>query len=741
MNLKTQKLITYRFLTVIIATGMAIYCTSCKDEFSGNEEENEEVVVKEDITETCTLISDRIKNDNLPSDISATDANVAQWLGILGDDGAFSDIDYTSKDNDWRPKEHLDRLKEIAQAYITEGSTYHASDDLFARIIKALEYWNEVHPVCDNWYHNQISSPQTIGEILILLRHGSKQVPQELETSILDYMERTGGDPSEQSGANETDIALHWLYRGCLTGDSEILTKAVFHSFRPLDAVNSDNVGLQHDMSFFQHGPQLYIGGYGLTMINGVTKVATYVEGTDYNMTKNQLYSLYRFVSDTYCGSMRGKMLFYNVMGRSVSRPGALKCGGFTEVLEAMKTIDPEHKADYDMRIANITDNIYTKRILKQYYVGDYFSIEDPAFSAGVRLSSERTRRCENGNGENLYGYFMSDGSTVVSVSGDEYNDVFPSWNWSRIPGVTNPYIDPANLPLATEWGELGESDFAGGITDGKNGLAALKVVYNRQDVDMEANKSYYFIDDKIVCLGSGITSSMIQWEGKDVSINTTVESNLTNGDVKYNENGAIKTLSKGSTYTKAGINWIYHKSIGYFILNDYNQKVSVKRKKQSGSWNAINSTQSEANVDHDVFTVWFDHGKQPENAKYAYMIVPGITESAMSSYNSNIEILYNETDIHAVKDTQDNTVSIVFFNAGTMQADDLTIKADKPCALMLQEAGTDQLNLYYSDPTHKLGTLNLEITRNGSTVNLQLSDFAADNAHRGRTHNTLINF
>ena len=83
---------TYRLLTVIITTGMAICCTSCKDEFSATEEENEEEVVKEDITETCTIISDRIKNGNLPSDISATDNNVAQWLGILGDDGAFSDI-------------------------------------------------------------------------------------------------------------------------------------------------------------------------------------------------------------------------------------------------------------------------------------------------------------------------------------------------------------------------------------------------------------------------------------------------------------------------------------------------------------------------------------------------------------------------------------------------------------------------------------------------------------------------
>ena len=311
MNKLGNILESVRFFLFILCSVAVMSCDAEERFDTGNMDRTEEEV-DEEFKEVCRLISGRIKDDNLPARVSAVDLNVAKWLELIAEDGSFGDIDYKSTAEDWPAKKHLDRLKEITQSYVTEGGAYSGKDEIYTHIENALSYWIKMRPVCSNWYHNQISSPQSIGEIMVMLRYGVKTLPEDLEAAIFDYWEKTGGDPADQSGANETDIALHWLYRGCLQESKSTLQKAVFHSFRPLDFVNPNNVGLQYDMSFFQHGPQLYIGGYGSVMLDGITKVATYVTGTDYGMTRNQLYNLYRFVDEVYVGStVRGSYQFY----------------------------------------------------------------------------------------------------------------------------------------------------------------------------------------------------------------------------------------------------------------------------------------------------------------------------------------------------------------------------------------------------------------------------------------------
>ncbi len=731
MNKLGNILESVRFFLFILCSVAVMSCDAEERFDTGNMDRTEEEV-DEEFKEVCRLISGRIKDDNLPARVSAVDLNVAKWLELIAEDGSFGDIDYKSTAEDWPAKKHLDRLKEITQSYVTEGGAYSGKDEIYTHIENALSYWIKMRPVCSNWYHNQISSPQSIGEIMVMLRYGVKTLPEDLEAAIFDYWEKTGGDPADQSGANETDIALHWLYRGCLQESKSTLQKAVFHSFRPLDFVNPNNVGLQYDMSFFQHGPQLYIGGYGSVMLDGITKVATYVTGTDYGMTRNQLYNLYRFVDEVYVGStVRGSYQFYNVAGRSVSRDNALNVRGFANRLELMKSIDTEHEAIYQKRIGMLRENKFAgiEKKLYHYYIGDYMAIESEGYSACVRLSSKRTRRCENGNNENLKSYFMSDGSTVVSTGGDEYFNIFPVWDWNRIPGVTNPYM--ASIPVAAAWGELGESDFAGGLTDGSNGLSAMKSVYRNHGVNMDANKSYFFIGDKIVCVGSGITSTM------SVDVNTTVEQSIKYSNAYYSVNNTENTLQNENTVS-ADIDWLWHNNIAYIFPD--NMQVNVAARKQSGSWRDINRSQSGTTVEKNVLSVWFNHGIRPSGGGYVYIIAPGMDKNLIKDHINDIEILSRTDDVHAITDGN-GLYQVVFYNKGILRAGDLSIEADSPCALMLQKSGENAFRFYYSDPSHKLINANVKIGYKGKTVENTLSDFAGDNVYKGRTHNSIINF
>lgn len=96
--------------------------------------------------------------------------------------------------------------------------------------------------------------------------------------------------------------------------------------------------------------------------------------------------------------------------------------------------------------------------------------IGDAYFS--VRLASPWTIATEAGNGENLKGYYMGEGVTSYMRNGNEYENIFPFWNWRRLPGITVP-DDTIPLPLLTWDGYRNDSTFAGVLSSGTAGVAA----------------------------------------------------------------------------------------------------------------------------------------------------------------------------------------------------------------------------------------------------------------------------
>lgn len=84
----------------------------------------------------------------------------------------------------------------------------------------------------------------------------------------------------------------------------------------------------------------------------------------------------------------------------------------------------------------------------KIFYCSDYAIHNSDRFSITVAGTSKRIKKPEKGNGENLLGTLLSCGATSIRVSGDEYFNIFPCWDWTLIPGVTSSYI----LPTLKDW-------------------------------------------------------------------------------------------------------------------------------------------------------------------------------------------------------------------------------------------------------------------------------------------------
>lgn len=704
---------------------------SCGDKTEGlspepDNPEQPDKPIDAEFAETCKKMRNQITATNsYVSDMEATNADAEKYMSIMKEDGYFSDIDYKDKtDVNWQPMKHLERMEKMVISYIRKNSRLFQNEDLYNKIVKGFDYWNRVRPSSKNWWHDQIGEPKLLGALLVMMRSGKEQIPDNIEKSLLGYMEKTAGDPRDKTGANKTDIALHWLYRGSLQENKTTLEVATSEAFYPL--VYTTEEGIQYDNSYFQHGKQLYIGGYAPVLLNGVSEVALYTAGTEYFMSEEQRDIMYKFVSETLLRSIRNNKIFYNVIGRSVSRENGLNANMSTLVTR-MKQTDETHSADYGKLLDLIKTGDYSAvpETHTHYYIGDYSLYQSSTYSAGLRAYSARTSKCEKGNGENLKGYFMTEGSIALSVFGDEYEYVFPVWDWCKIPGITAPLMD--KVPDGGNgWEQIGTSDFVGGVSDGKAGAFVYKMGLADTGVEVYANKAWFFWGKEIYCLGNGVNSSMSE------NIATTVNQCNLNGDAVYSQNNVENTLSLGGSVANQNVDWAWHRNIGYVFPNK-NNSICMSAEERSGSWKDINSSQSDKKVSHNIYALWINHGVKPENGQYEYIIVPGVDKNSMNTYKyDKFDVLSNTEIVQSVYNSETKTLQAIFYKGGTVKHDNLEISVSDRCALMVKSNG-NIFNIYVSTPSQDISELTITLKSEGKTVSHK--EIFNDGYHKGKTH------
>lgn len=707
MNRPLKMLTLATALSCTMATGWASIFTQAPDQRNNDYE----------------MFMEKIRNTTIKN------PSIDKNLALFQENGSFSDIDYNDTQmTNWTPIKHIERLSDFVYAYTNEKNKYYQNEDLYQKIVKGLEYWYDVDSESDNWWHNQISEPQKLGVLLIQMRIGKKQIPQELETKILKRIQETGGDPAKWTGANRTDIALHWIYRSCLTQNEADLKTAIDNVFNPV--VYTTEEGFQHDNSYFQHGEQLYIGGYGDEILKGVTQVASYALGTQYQLDKEKVELLSKFMRETYYRAVRGQNMSFDVVGRSVSRPGLLNKRTTATYAKRMIDIDPTHADEYKAIIARLNRkqpaDYQVTASHTHYFRGDYSLHVRPQYNFDVRLASTRTKKCEYGNKENLKTYFMSDGCTNITQTGDEYFNIFPVWNWCHIPGTTAPQLEKVPMdPKA--WGVLGTSTYAGGVSDSIYGATAYAYMDTNPEVNTGAKKSWYFFDNEVVCLGAGIQST------STYPVHTTVNQCFLKGGIMVDKGDKEETLANGS-HTLQAPQWVLHDKIGYFFPQK--EEVFLTAQTQSGRWYDINTSKSKKEEKMDVFTLGINHGVGPKDGSYAYIVVPGKTSAQeMKAYQKKnaIEILSNNPKIQAVRNTKLNVWMVTFFEAGTFTHKELNVSVDKPCILMIKDITSKSANLHIADPGQTQSPIQIEL-KIGKKKQTLTADFTQTGIYAGAT-------
>ncbi len=639
----------------------------------------------------------------------ANPSTVNGYLASLEPDGSWADVNYSDASRTtWSPATHLSRLREMARAYADPDGALYGNAGLRAGILSAYDYWIEVDPQSDNWWHNEISTPQRLSETILLIQGelDSARFSSGLDIVARAYLPRTLNSGTN-TGANRVDRAYASLNRGLLAEDAS-LTSESFGAVGDTIVVTTAE-GIQPDYSYHQHGPQLHNATYGMVFTNGVSKFVGFGGGTSFAMAQEKQNTLVDSFLDGQQWFLRGDSFDHTTMGRGVTRDGIASAG--------LGMIGPVADALGDYRAAEL--NAMKTRLEaarssgaadpalalvgnRHFWRSDIMTHHRPEYYASVKTSSTRTYQPESGNGEGLKNLHLADGVNLIMRTGNEYDDIFPVWDWRRLPGTTTEQ-GSYSLKPAKDWGVPGTSTFVGGVSDGTYGATAFD--YARLNV--AAKKTWFFFDDEFVALGAGIDGPNAANE-----VITTLNQTLANGPVTYATTAGTQMLTSGAV-TRGDLAWVHHDGVGY-LFPDPPDSATVQAVSQSGSPYEINQTRSSDVVTRDVFSLQVNHGVRPSGGTYAYVVVPGMDADDIGSYAADlpVRVLSNSASLQAVRHDPLRLTQAAFYTPGLLPIDEqLSLDVHAPSLFMLQELA-EGLRLSAANPLNEAMTLRADIRR-----------------------------
>ncbi|MGW8380791.1 polysaccharide lyase 8 family protein [Streptomyces sp. ODS28] len=565
------------------------------------------------------------------------------------------------------------RLYYMAEAWAQPGTGLTGDAALASDILRGLGHVHErvYHKGTQrygNWWEWQIGSPRLLLDILTLLH---EEVPGDdragylaavdhfLPPSVFD--EYTG----TSTGANRVDFCRVYAVRGALGEDGSKIALAG-KSLSPVFPYVTKGDGLYADGSFIQHTWIAYSGTYGYVLLDGLGRLFALLDGTEWEVTDPKRQIVYDSVEKAYAPLLHDGLMMDSVSGRAISRgvlrqdPEAIHQSDHQrghQLLAAVallaKAASPAERARWHAMVRGWIERDTALPVLtdRQFKVADLarlHAVADepgpaapeptghtlfpamaravhrrPGWCAGIAMSSDRIAYYECGNGENPRGWHT--GAGMLSWWGpegtlDQYGDDFwPTVDWYRLPGTT---VSAKRLAdnAGGEWGEAKpDVRWVGGTTDGE--FAAVGQHVRGLGSTLTARKSWFCADDAVICLGAGIGAR----DGEPVE---TVYDNRNLGarsSAAFSVNGraAAPLTGLGRTHTVGGARWAHLEGHGGWVFPG-GTRLSVRREVRTGAWSDINKGSVTDRISRHWLTLWTGHGTDPEDASYAYLLMPG---------------------------------------------------------------------------------------------------------------------
>ncbi|HWR14097.1 MAG TPA: polysaccharide lyase 8 family protein [Terriglobales bacterium] len=676
-----------------------------------------------------TLLRKRYVNSVLPAEpdqIEALKRLSARYAGALRVNGSWSDIDYGKAERSgWSVADHLNRALVMAKAARVYRNAGRPDVALEAKVIQSLQHWTDHDYRNPNWWWNDIGVPQLAGEVALLML---PQLPPEQASKVVAIMKRSNW--RTWTGANLTWGVGIQTVRGCIEDDPKIVAEAYRRMYEEIKVVSPAEEGIQPDYSFHQHGAQLYSGGYGLAYANEVGRFIAFAWGTPFQISAEKMAIYSAYVLDGIQWMVRGNIIDYSTVGREITRQGKVVASadwtrgpispvgaayGLENVLLLMGAQPTPRQSEFQSFAARIRSQAAAPEFHgnKQFWSSDFMTHRRTAFYTSVKMLSSRMQNGELVNGEGKRSQHLSDGVNFLYRSGHEYKDIFPVWDWTKLPGTTA-------IQGTLETGEesaistRGKYAFVGGVSDGSYGMAAME--FGRGKLTWK--KSWFFFDDGFLCLGTAI-----RLEGDaEHSVATDVNQTRLAGDVLTSESEHAVPAGIHS-YGTSEVDWVHHDDVGYVFGKG--SRVSLSIGSQTGQWSDIGSG-SERPITLPVFNLWIDHGYAPEDGAYQYIVLPGasVRQTAALAQKPAIHVLSNNRQIQGAWNDSTRLAMLAFYEPGTLLTPIGQISVDQACLLMVRNTA-EGWSITAANPENKRLMVKVQIDSTVRTIELPDGDLA----------------
>ena len=625
---------------------------------------------------------------------SVNPGEISELRKGLQPDGRWKGVDYESKQRTNWPVffKHMQPVGKMTRALYAPGSPLRNDPQLKAEVLSAVNAWLTADWQNPNWWYNQIGGPLRLGPVLLALEDDLTAEEKQQGIKILKRSKIS------MTGANKSWLAQVTINRGLLEKSPDVISSGI----RAIEETISvgGREGIQSDWSFHQHGRCLYSNGYGAPFLRINARTAVLATGTSYAMKPASVEKLLNTALDGNQWMVYGPAQDYGANGRSITRPGE-NSGYLVPIVDALLQLPSERTEELEALKAHLADPAANPPLEgnRHFWGSDIMTHKRKGYYASARMYSTRVDNTDNPhNGEGLRNHYIADGCNFLFLDGREYRDIFGAWDWQKVPGTT--VVQDGNFRGSPR--RSGQTAFVGGASDGTYGVSAFD--FKRGD-QLRARKSWFFFDEEYVCLGAGIASP------SSSPVFTTLNQSHLRGEVTVASGSEARIVPQAS-HSLSGPVAVHHDGVGYIVLGEAD--TLLRTVPQTGRWSDINKN-GYAKTDestHDVFLLSINHGRQPQNAGYAYIVAPGMDATAMASYAANpaVEILSNTASVQAVRHAALGITQAVFYEAGQLAHNNRRpVSVDTPCVLMAR-TGDGKLHLSIADPTQKRETVKLTL-------------------------------
>ena len=298
---------------------------------------------------------------------------------------------------------------------------------------------------------------------------------------------------------------------------------------------------------------------------------------------------------------------------------------------------------------------------------------------------------------DNRYGRYQSYGSVQImgypsrKASGFDEN----GWDWNRLPGTTTIHLpfDLLDSPLPGTTMAHSKENFSGSSSlEGKNGMFAMKLMERNLKnftPDFVARKSVFCFNNRMICLGTGISNSNASFPTET----TLFQSTFQKGKSDIYVDGKLKNVPFHQELNDGKRHCIQDGYNNYYLVNGDNVQIQIARQDSHHEKNR-------AKTQGTFASAYINHGAAPQNAGYEYMVLiqPSPKELDAARRKAPYQILHKDSIAHVVIDKQTGITAYAAFETYLPQKDELFLSIPAETMVMQKQSGSNLL-LSVCDP------------------------------------------